>query len=201
MANVALGGWLIVFAVCLGWRGFLQWRRTGDHGFRGFRTLQWSPALLAGWGLGAGAVVSILAPVLVLAGVIHATPPLASPAIAALGLGLLALGLGVTVKAQLDMGDSWRVGVDRRERTALATHGLYRYTRNPIYTGLLLVWIAEALLVPNALSVVGVLLLVGAMEAIVRGIEEPYLISAHGDDYRAYARSVGRFFPGLGRLA
>jgi len=201
MANVALGGWLVVFAVCLGWRGFLQWRRTGDYGFRGFSTLRWSPALLACWGLGAGAVVSILAPVLVLAGVIDAAPALGSRAIAALGLALLALGLGITVKAQLDMGDSWRVGVDDRERTALATHGLYRYTRNPIYTGLLVVWIAEALLVPNALSLVGVLLLVGALEAVVRGIEEPYLIATHGENYRAYARSVGRFFPGIGRLA
>ena len=150
--------------------------------------------------LGAGAGVSILSPVLVLAGVISTSRALDSSALAALGVGLLAAGLGITVKAQLDMGASWRIGVDPGERTALATRGLYRHVRNPIYTGMVLVWIGEALLVPNALSLAGTLLMIAAMETVVRGVEEPYLLGAHGEGYRAYARSVGRFVPGIGRL-
>jgi protein-S-isoprenylcysteine O-methyltransferase Ste14 len=39
------------------------------------------------------------------------------------------------------------------------------------------------------------------LELQVRLVEEPYLIRTHGDEYRAYAARVGRFVPGVGRLA
>ena len=32
------------------------------------------------------------------------------------------------------------------------------------------------------------------------GSEEAYLLQSYGDEYRAYARSVGRFVPWIGRL-
>jgi protein-S-isoprenylcysteine O-methyltransferase Ste14 len=35
----------------------------------------------------------------------------------------------------------------------------------------------------------------------VRAVEEPYLLSVHGDAYATYAARVGRFVPGVGRLA
>ena len=40
-----------------------------------------------------------------------------------------------------------------------------------------------------------------ALEIQVRLVEEPYLLRQHGDAYRNYAARVGRFVPGLGRLA
>jgi len=40
----------------------------------------------------------------------------------------------------------------------------------------------------------------GFIEVFVRRIEEPHLLAVHGDNYRAYARSVGRFLPGVGLL-
>jgi protein-S-isoprenylcysteine O-methyltransferase Ste14 len=40
-----------------------------------------------------------------------------------------------------------------------------------------------------------------ALEIQVRLVEEPYLLRTHGDAYREYAARVGRFVPGLGRLA
>jgi protein-S-isoprenylcysteine O-methyltransferase Ste14 len=136
--------------------------------------------------------------VLVLAGV---TDTWATPATAVLGVALLAAGIAITVKAQLDMGASWRIGVNRSERTALATDGLYRHTRNPIYSGMLLAWLGEAALVPNAVSLAGLLVTFVAVELFVRRIEEPHLLNVHGEAYRAYARSVGRFVPVIGRLA
>ena len=99
------------------------------------------------------------------------------------------------------MGASWRIGVDRSERTALATDGLYRHTRNPIYSGMLLVWTGQAVLVPSAVSLSGWAITFVALEVFVRRIEEPYLLAVHGDSYRAYARSVGRLLPGVGLLS
>jgi len=42
---------------------------------------------------------------------------------------------------------------------------------------------------------------VAGLELHVRHVEEPYLLQTHGDAYRAYAASAGRFVPGVGRLA
>jgi protein-S-isoprenylcysteine O-methyltransferase Ste14 len=201
MAEVALVGWLVFLAVGAGWRSWLQWRLTGDHGFRGLAAPLGSPESLASAAMVVGAIVSVAAPVLVLTGTVGTWHALESPALATLGLVLFIIGLGVTVRAQLDMGASWRIGVDRSERTALATGGLYTHTRNPIYSGMLLVWIAEALLVPNAVSLTGLALTFAAVEVFVRRIEEPHLLAVHGESYRAYARSVGRFLPGLGLLS
>jgi protein-S-isoprenylcysteine O-methyltransferase Ste14 len=57
------------------------------------------------------------------------------------------------------------------------------------------------LLVPNAVSFVGMVLTFVAIEVFVRHIEEPHLLAVHGDGYRAYASSVGRFLPGVGLLS
>jgi len=65
---------------------------------------------------------------------------------------------------------------------------------------MLLVWAAEALLVPNAVSLAGLAFTFVAIELFVRRVEEPHLVAVHGEAYRAYARAVGRFLPGVGRL-
>ena len=201
MAGIALGGWLVFLAVGAGWRTWHQRRLTGDHGFRGLSAPMGSPEQLVGAALLLATLVSVAAPVLVLTGALGTWRALESPEVEAFGFALFAAGVVITVKAQLDMGASWRIGVDRRERTALATRGLYRHARNPIYAGMLLVWLAEALFVPNAVSFAGVVLTFAAIELFVRRIEEPHLLAAHGASYRAYARQVGRFLPGVGRLA
>jgi protein-S-isoprenylcysteine O-methyltransferase Ste14 len=201
MAGIALVGWLVFLAVGAGWRSWHQRRLTGDHGFRGLSAPLGSPEQLLGAALFGGAVVSVAAPVLVLAGVLDTWRVGDPRALAALGLMLFGAGLFITVKAQLDMGASWRIGVDRGERTELATRGLYRHARNPIYSGMLLVWAAEALLVPNAVSLAGLALTFVAVELFVRRVEEPHLVAIHGDAYRSYASAVGRFLPGVGRLS
>jgi protein-S-isoprenylcysteine O-methyltransferase Ste14 len=43
--------------------------------------------------------------------------------------------------------------------------------------------------------------LFAALELQTRAVEEPYLLRTHGEAYAAYAARVGRFVPGLGRLA
>ena len=56
------------------------------------------------------------------------------------------------------------------------------------------------LIVPNLAAVVGFAALVIALELQTRAVEEPYLLRAHGPAYADYARRVGRFVPGIGRL-
>jgi protein-S-isoprenylcysteine O-methyltransferase Ste14 len=119
----------------------------------------------------------------------------------ATGLAALAAGAALTLLAQLQMGVSWRIGVDARERTALVTRGAFGWVRNPIFSGMFVGLVGVALLVPHALSFAGLAAVAVGIELQTRLVEEPYLLRTHGDAYRAYAREVGRFVPGFGRLA
>jgi protein-S-isoprenylcysteine O-methyltransferase Ste14 len=200
MPRAALAGYLAFLLVAFVWRTWLQHRRTGDAGFRGFRGNVAVVERVAGVLLVLGFVASFLAPVLALAGMGGTAPGLDHPAVHALGAALMAAGFVVTVVAQLDMGASWRIGVDPGERTALVTHGLFRRVRNPIYTGMLAATLGVLFLVPGVPSLAGFALALLGLEIHVRKVEEPHLLRAHGDHYRAYARAVGRFVPGIGRL-
>jgi protein-S-isoprenylcysteine O-methyltransferase Ste14 len=113
------------------------------------------------------------------------------------GWSALALGLLVTVIAQVQMGASWRIGIDRRP-TALVATGLYRHVRNPIYTGVLATVAGLALVTPCAWTVC-LLLDTALLVAIQARLEEAHLLAQHGDAYRAYAAHVGRFVPRIGR--
>lgn len=196
MAALALSAYLAFILVAFGWRSWLQYRRTGESGFRGLSggSPQWAAVLVA------GAVASFLAPIADLGGVLPAARGLTSPATYTAGIFALGIGFALTVLAQLQMGASWRIGVDPSEATALVTHGVFRFVRNPIFTGMLLVSVGLALLVPNVLSLAGALLLWAGIEVHVRRVEEPYLLGTHGERYRVYASSVGRFVPLLGLL-
>ena len=90
--------------------------------------------------------------------------------------------------------------VDPTERTGLVTSGVFALVRNPIFTAMLITASGLAMTIPNPISIVGLAALIAAIEVQVRLVEEPYLLHTHGDRYRAYARSVGRFAPGIGRL-
>ncbi len=99
------------------------------------------------------------------------------------------------------MGASWRIGVDESERTKLVTDGLFARVRNPIYTFMVVAWIGFAALVPTWLGIAAVPLVIVGLEMQTRLVEEPHLLRSQGDPYRDYARRVGRFAPGIGRLA
>jgi protein-S-isoprenylcysteine O-methyltransferase Ste14 len=119
----------------------------------------------------------------------------------ATGAAIFLAGLIATFYAQVAMGDSWRIGVDEGERTALVTSGPFSVVRNPIFAAMLPATLGLTLLVPNVVALAGLAALGIALEIQVRLVEEPYLLRQHGDAYRNYAGRVGRFVPGLGRLA
>ena len=194
MARAAFVLYVAFVAVGFVWRSWVQYRRTGDAGFRGFSRNATPLERAAGVLFVAGALACLVAP---LREVRMAIPD----AVRAGGLLLMAAGFALTVAAQLQMGDSWRIGVDPVERTGLVQGGLFERVRNPIFSGMLLGSLGLVLVVPNAWSIGGLAALVVAIETQVRWVEEPYLQRTHGDAYRSYARRVGRFVPGVGRWA
>ena len=116
------------------------------------------------------------------------------------GVVLVIVGIAITLRAQLTMGASWRGDVDPEVKTDLVTTGLFRFVRNPIFTGTATTALGLALMVPNVLAVAMLVGFAAAWEIQVRLVEEPYLQRVHGDAYRSYAARTGRFVPGIGRL-
>lgn len=198
MAVLALIIYVVWMLLALGLRSWLQWRRTGDAGFRGAHlrpgSVQWWVRILF-----AGALVSgIAGPVAALAG-LPAIEVLDRPALQAAGTVIALLGAVATVAAQSSMGRSWRIGVDESERTSLVTDGAFALVRNPIFTAMIVTAVGLTAMVPNLVTLLALVLLVVTVELQVRIVEEPYLRRVHGDAYERYAAAVGRFLPGIGR--
>lgn len=198
-AAAALALYLIWALLAFGWRAFVQHRRTGDTGFRG---LSGRPATIEWWA-GVLFIVAIIAglaaPVADLTNVLEPIGWLDHGWLRGIGVMLAAAGVTGTLLAQMAMGDSWRVGVDPTERTALVTNGPFELARNPIFTLMLLTATGLTAMVPNVAAVVGLGGLVVGLQLQVRLVEEPYLHTIHGRAYTDYAASVGRFVPMLGR--
>jgi protein-S-isoprenylcysteine O-methyltransferase Ste14 len=199
VAIPALVIYLVWAALAFGLRTLLQWRRTGDTGFRGGDlgrgTVQWWARLLFTGALLIGAA----GPISALAG-LPAFGALENAGVRAAGIALALAGVAGTLVAQGSMGTSWRIGVEEEERTELVTGGAFALARNPIFTTMIATAAGLAAMVPNVIALFGLVLTVVAIQMQVRAVEEPYLLQAHGVAYAAYASKVGRFLPGIGRL-
>lgn len=79
-------------------------------------------------------------------------------------------------------------------RRVVAT-GPYRWVRNPIYIGVLLVLVGEAWLFLSLPLLVYAGAAAVAFHAFVVGYEEPTLLRSFGDTYAGYRRTVPRWIP------
>lgn len=199
MPVIALSLFVVFAALGFGWRSWEQRRRTGSTGFKGISGRMGSPEWLGGVGFAAAMAAAVVAPALQLAGVVQPLSALVSPWIQLTGIGIAIAGIAATVWSQVQMGDSWRVGVDPRETTSLVRTGVFGLVRNPIFSAMLVFGLGLVLITPNIPAIIGFGLLVASIETQVRLVEEPYLLQTHGQKYRDYLQAVGRFVPGIGR--
>jgi protein-S-isoprenylcysteine O-methyltransferase Ste14 len=193
MPWVSLGLSATFGLLAVGLRSWAHARRTGHSPISG-------GAGMSGWvGLAGLGLLFVAGPIAELA--FGARSVVDADWLAGLGLASSVAGLAALLWSQSAMGDSLRIGVDPAERTALITDGPFRWVRNPIYSAMLVYVVGVALLAPNVVSVVALAVLGLALDLHVRLVEEPYLVATHGSAYAGYAARVGRFVPGVGRLA
>ncbi len=103
-----------------------------------------------------------------------------------LGLAVEALAAGLFHKARTAI-QPWKPS------TALVTGGVYRFTRNPIYLGFAVTYLALAVGLDSPLAI---LLLIPCLVVVDRFViqrEEAYLAARFGADYDAYRRRVRRW--------
>jgi protein-S-isoprenylcysteine O-methyltransferase Ste14 len=83
--------------------------------------------------------------------------------------------------------------------TRLVVRGLYRYTRNPMYVGVLTVILGWAVLFHAAALVLYALIVGTCFHLFIVLYEEPHLQRQFGNEYEPYRRRVGRWLPRLRR--
>lgn len=109
-----------------------------------------------------------------------------------LGAALMGAGLGAYVAALRAMGDSWRLGIDRRKAGALVTTGIFAFSRNPIYLALNLLLLGSFALQGRALFGLLAAIQAALLHALILR-EERFLAEHYGDPYRRYRARVPRY--------
>jgi protein-S-isoprenylcysteine O-methyltransferase Ste14 len=96
----------------------------------------------------------------------------------------------------------WSIGLFRRFKTSLVPvkptatlvlRGPYQVTRNPMYLGLLCLYLAAALWLSMVWALVLVPIVIGVVQRLVIEKEERYLEQQFGEPYRQYKAHVRRW--------
>jgi protein-S-isoprenylcysteine O-methyltransferase Ste14 len=143
--------------------------------------------------------VTVLVPYFLLRNQAPGGPSLHSP-LGYLGLVIMALGASVSLWCAWDFaikGHGTPAPIDPPKE--LLVGGLYRYVRNPMYLGVLLILWGEALVFGSPTLLFYSLILLAAFHLFVLLYEEPTLTNKFGEPYRRYCREVPRWLPKLSR--
>ena len=97
----------------------------------------------------------------------------------------------VTIMASLELGKSLRVGLPG-EKTGLKTHGLYSFSRNPIYASFYPWALATAVLAPSPVVWVLSVYSLYVHHRIILG-EEIFLARRFGRQWKEYCTKVRRY--------
>ena len=109
------------------------------------------------------------------------------------GFVFVGVGIGVAFSA---------VGIFRKTKTTTVPHetpstlvisGPYRFTRNPMYVGLTLIYLGVAGTRNEIWPVIVLPLLLAYINFLVIPVEEKNLLGVFGDDYQKYSARVGRW--------
>ena len=89
------------------------------------------------------------------------------------------------------MKQSWRIGIDEKNKTDLISNGLFSLSRNPIFLGMIVSTLGIFLIIPDTIT-----FFIAATSYIVIQIqirlEEDHLSKQHGTIYQEYRRKVKR---------
>ncbi len=111
---------------------------------------------------------------------------------AAVGWALIAASLVWILIAQLNMGRSWRIGIDHARATDLVSVGLFRFSRNPIFLGMVGMLTGLVLVQPDAVTLAALVAGFISISVQIRA-EEAHLLALHGEAYAEYHSKVRRW--------
>ncbi len=111
-----------------------------------------------------------------------------------IGLVLFVIGLTIAIVAQFTLRRFYSGALVIREDHQLITHGIYRYTRHPIYLGVIIAIIGLPVF---ASSLYGLLIVSALIPIFLNRIrmEERMLTDEFGDAYRTYKETTSKLVP------
>ena len=106
-------------------------------------------------------------------------------------------GLWIFQRSHADLGDFWSITLEVREKHRLVTEGIYRRIRHPMYLGIFLYSLGQALLVPNWVAGPSYGLAFGLLFALRIRAEERMMRDEFPQEYDAYVARTKRLIPGV----
>ena len=103
-------------------------------------------------------------------------------------------GLFLAIWARFILGRNWSGVVTLKEGHELVERGPYRFVRHPIYSGMLAMFLATALMQRHLAGFVGVLLTFASFW-IKLGLEENLMLQQFPERYAVYRRRTKRIIP------
>lgn len=162
-------------------RGVAIRRATGDRPWA-FASAKGTQRI-AGTGFALSVAALLIAAALARAGDLHRTVPAAIVAV---------VGATIVIVAQVQMGRAWRVGVREGDAPLFVSHGLFRYSRNPIFVGMMLLGLSAAMASATWWSWLALATFIASCMVQVR-IEEAHLEASFGQTYRDFRTKVPRW--------
>ena len=117
---------------------------------------------------------------------------LENSALVKIGWALLFISLIVVWIAQSQMANSWRIGIDEKNKSKLVTKGFFSISRNPIFLGIMIANVGLFLVIPNAFTLLIISLSTISINTQIR-LEEEFLKTAFGAEYEGYLKKVRRW--------
>jgi len=111
-----------------------------------------------------------------------------------IGAAIATAGLLYTVWARVHLKGNWSGTVTIKADHELVTTGPYRFTRHPIYTGLLAAFLGSAIADGEARGALAFLIAFAALWRKLR-LEERWMTEQFGETYRAYSQRVAALIP------
>ena len=109
------------------------------------------------------------------------------------GLAVLVSAFILFIWAQLALGNSWRLGIDRRHPGKLVTREIYSLSRHPIYLFFDLYFFAVFLLNANLVFLLFNIIIASVLHLQIMA-EEKFMSDYYGAPYKEYASRVGMYF-------
>ena len=107
------------------------------------------------------------------------------------GLALIHIALVWISFAQFQMSNSWRIGIDEKNKTKLVTDGVFSISRNPIFLGMIISVLGLFLILPNTLTFFLTITTYIVIQIQIR-LEEEFLQKQHAQDYVNYKLKTRR---------
>ena len=113
-----------------------------------------------------------------------------------IGLALIFIGLTIMIVSQVTLWKNYSGFVVIKKGHRLITHGIYRFTRNPIYLGALMVFTGLPVYSASLYGLSTMVILVPIFLFRIK-MEEALLSEHFGDEYEAYRKVTRKLIPFL----